>query len=1149
MSARRTDDGTKNEERRAKLEAEVAKLSPEVRATIRGEIERSDVAIPEPHAQRAGEPLRSEYHVGYSVAKELSILAEGARELAAIERLANFRGDRNDVITAAAIYDRAGEGANAAELRRLLPPVQVACDRCTNGVLDQDNPHLHGRCSCECHRQRESEPQKGEGDAKGSDSGSVARVDRRAAHGSGVDPGRGVREVASGGDVAHAGHAQEAGASHGGQQVARPSVGAGEVEQRGSEPLDDRGPELGGPYCDCGHHPSQHLRGVGACDAYNKTGEECGCGVVEIAGKTLLDVARREQRRQKPLRSAGPLRIYVASSWRNTIQPEIVRELRALGCDVYDFREPAPGVSGFSWSEIDPAWKDWTPAAYRDALKHPIAARGYGYDIAALRACDVCVLVLPSGRSASWEFGYAMGEGKRGIVVSLDKCEPELMYREAEIVTTIAELRSAVQRCAEPQNGGRHGKEEEQRANDRDVEGIDHDEQGATRGGAGRGDRGTDVAQVDAARRVPRGRRDDVPRDRGEDSSRRGSGDLPSGGDGRVEPRDAREPSSSEVAQRGERPLRAAARALLEVLDGPLDSMSVDRTFRATNALRAAVAQDLIEEGKDDGQGAADAGIAQCDVVETDERGDGEVLGVQRSTGGGLDAVREAQGTAPDARGGASSSSPRGEDVEQRSAAPPFDVEGEATAVARGIERHTGLVSSDAVYATMRGEILDALRRASGQRSLPKDPSESLPPYRCAQCGARSRLAVLRTGGFVCQDRAACEQRSAGPLTSNGVCEPVYRNPDPVVETVDLLSVGNIHTGPKRAHRIDPPLVLEKDDEIAIYIAKKDGDGSVSANGATSGVDAVPMPAVRGVSDGPVSEEEERSRDSSVARDARGARGEREEQRVERPLRKGDRARHLRSGWEGTVAHVTPGEVDRVFVEGDGGDGSIDGPADAFVNVDDADAARQRAATTYAQTRGRLPSEKARLELAFFAGAQWEQRCEQPQSFPLSQEEIERLMSSPMREDIVAFVRGDFERFRSWEEIKAKRAAQRSSPPLRWGEGDRCRILIGEREGDVAIVEGVDPVGPFPIKIRFADGATRRVRTGEIGLALGMLGRLSDAELARLSEQLEAHGDALRGSVSEAMAACAVRCRLAAGALRDAAEVSSVLARRLGGTS
>jgi hypothetical protein len=29
--------------------------------------------------------------------------------------------------------------------------VQKACDRCTQGVMDVDNPHLHGLCSCPCH--------------------------------------------------------------------------------------------------------------------------------------------------------------------------------------------------------------------------------------------------------------------------------------------------------------------------------------------------------------------------------------------------------------------------------------------------------------------------------------------------------------------------------------------------------------------------------------------------------------------------------------------------------------------------------------------------------------------------------------------------------------------------------------------------------------------------------------------------------------------------------------------------------------------------------------------------------------------------------------------------------------------------------------
>lgn len=129
-------------------------------------------------------------------------------------------------------------------------------------------------------------------------------------------------------------------------------------------------------------------------------------------------------------------RVYVASSWRNALQPTVVQQLRRLGHEVYDFREPRPGLSGFAWAEIDPAWQSWTPAQYREALQHPVAKRGYAYDIEALRGCEVCVLVLPSGRSANWEFGYAMGQGKRGVVVQFEALDPELMYREAEIVTT-----------------------------------------------------------------------------------------------------------------------------------------------------------------------------------------------------------------------------------------------------------------------------------------------------------------------------------------------------------------------------------------------------------------------------------------------------------------------------------------------------------------------------------------------------------------------------------------------------------------------------------------------------------------------------------------------------------------------------------------
>ena len=134
------------------------------------------------------------------------------------------------------------------------------------------------------------------------------------------------------------------------------------------------------------------------------------------------------------------MKIYVASSWRNILQPAIVSMLRNCGHDVYDFRNPAPGQNGFSWREIHPNWEQWTPQQYREALRHPIALAGFKFDMDALQACDACVLVLPSGRSASFEFGWAVGAGKRGAVVMFEHCEPELMYLGNPIITNTNEL-------------------------------------------------------------------------------------------------------------------------------------------------------------------------------------------------------------------------------------------------------------------------------------------------------------------------------------------------------------------------------------------------------------------------------------------------------------------------------------------------------------------------------------------------------------------------------------------------------------------------------------------------------------------------------------------------------------------------------------
>ena len=121
-------------------------------------------------------------------------------------------------------------------------------------------------------------------------------------------------------------------------------------------------------------------------------------------------------------------KIYVASSWRNEYQPDIVRFLRERGHEVYDFRHPA-GHTGFQWSDIDEDWQQWGVDQYKQALTHPIAEAGFKSDFDAMQWADVCVLMLPCGRSAHAEAGWMTGAGKKVIAYQIWQEEPELMYK------------------------------------------------------------------------------------------------------------------------------------------------------------------------------------------------------------------------------------------------------------------------------------------------------------------------------------------------------------------------------------------------------------------------------------------------------------------------------------------------------------------------------------------------------------------------------------------------------------------------------------------------------------------------------------------------------------------------------------------------
>ena len=142
------------------------------------------------------------------------------------------------------------------------------------------------------------------------------------------------------------------------------------------------------------------------------------------------------------------MKIYVASSWRNEHQPKVVEVLRSAGHEVYDFKNPAPGNQGFSWRQTEtPGYQhgDKVPAdLWRRMVDHPVALEGYALDMGAMKWADACVYVLPCGRSASFEAGWFLGQRKPLVVLAFEPMEPELMFREAAIVGSLAEMLDAL---------------------------------------------------------------------------------------------------------------------------------------------------------------------------------------------------------------------------------------------------------------------------------------------------------------------------------------------------------------------------------------------------------------------------------------------------------------------------------------------------------------------------------------------------------------------------------------------------------------------------------------------------------------------------------------------------------------------------------
>lgn len=130
------------------------------------------------------------------------------------------------------------------------------------------------------------------------------------------------------------------------------------------------------------------------------------------------------------------MKIYVASSWRNLLQPAVVTRLRAAGHEVYDFRNPEHGDHGFSWKQIVPEPPPWSAVQTKEILESSVAERGFNLDFNAMKWADACVMVQPCGRSAAMELGWMAGAGKLTIALLADGQEPELMIKIATHICT-----------------------------------------------------------------------------------------------------------------------------------------------------------------------------------------------------------------------------------------------------------------------------------------------------------------------------------------------------------------------------------------------------------------------------------------------------------------------------------------------------------------------------------------------------------------------------------------------------------------------------------------------------------------------------------------------------------------------------------------
>lgn len=112
--------------------------------------------------------------------------------------------------------------------------------------------------------------------------------------------------------------------------------------------------------------------------------------------------------------------VYLIGALKNQRIPDVGNLLRGEGYDVMDEWFTPGELADVNWQEYERR----RGRTYQEALRGRAATNIFLFDRSYLDASDIVVLVMPAGKSAMLELGYAKGRGKK-TAIFLDGSDPD----------------------------------------------------------------------------------------------------------------------------------------------------------------------------------------------------------------------------------------------------------------------------------------------------------------------------------------------------------------------------------------------------------------------------------------------------------------------------------------------------------------------------------------------------------------------------------------------------------------------------------------------------------------------------------------------------------------------------------------------------